>query len=197
MLMWIKFGVVVLLSIFATGVTVATIEAVRQKKDSENYQKLSGGNIACLWVVLLLITLLGNSPSNLLLTIVLGVLLVLGVLWTQGTKKGGHGRRTACSVSFLALPITVGIGFNIAEALSSLGWEQGSKELLWAIGPVLFYFINSISGHSAVLYYREVAGEEPVKEAAKDWVPQLVITALCAIAIVGFSIFIAQNREVM
>ena len=163
---------------------------LRQLKKVTDGKEISTTTEKVLSAALILLGLIGALTNNIVLTIALAILLIIGFTSTANVDEGPL---SAAFFSAVGTPIVAAIIFQIIK--NSIVWGWDPKRLLWLIGPVLFYVLLCVCGK---ISKNQTVAEETDSHgalAAKIILAVVGIAVLTTGAILGYGQYAAAKAK--
>ncbi|MBQ3348741.1 hypothetical protein IJG90_04525 [Candidatus Saccharibacteria bacterium] len=153
---------------------------LRQLKKVIDGKEISTTTEKVLSAALILLGLIGALTNNIVLTVALAILLIIGFTSTANVDEGPL---SAAFFSAVGTPIVAAIIFQVIK--NSIVWGWDPKRLLWLIGPVAFYALLAVCGQISKQQKASAAMESTL--AAKAILAVIAVAALATVAILGYS----------
>lgn len=151
----------------------AAIAFLRQLKKVTDGKEISTTTEKVLVIALVVLGVTGALLNNIILTIALAILLIIGFTSTANVDEGPL---SAAFFSAVGTPIVAAIIFQIIKSIITWGWDP--MQLLWLIGPVLFYALLAVCG--------QICKQQATGEESKGWIGRAIaIVAVVVLAATG------------
>lgn len=176
----------------------ATKAFLRQLKKVTDGKGISTTTEKVLSAALILLGLIGALTNNIVLTVALVILLIIGFTSTANVDEGPL---SAAFFSAVGTPIVAAIIYQIIK--NSIVWGWDPKELLWLIGPVVFYLALAVGGKISkqrVLPENNETTEPAEKKghgalAAKIILAVVGVAVITTVAILGYGQYVAAKAK--
>lgn len=158
----------------------AAIAFLRQLKKVTDGKEISTTTEKVLSIALVVLGVIGALTNNIVLTIALAILLIVGFTSTANVDECPL---SAAFFSAVGTPIVAAIIFQVIK--NSIVWGWDPKRLLWLIGPVAFYALLAVCGQ--IFKQQKVSAAMESTLAAKAILAVIAVAALATVAILGYS----------